>query len=142
MCFCPTGALSRDLFPNSHSSFSSHKDLSSCSCSWVQLCKQEDLSGVLNFLFKSSLGEKGGKDPFKSEGTRVMENKTPEQRNLTPAKIEGRRRRGRQRTRCLLDGITDSMDMNLSNPQELVRDREAWCATLHGVAKSQTRLSD
>ena len=71
-----------------------------------------------------------------------MENKTPEQRNHTPAKIEGRRRMGRQRTRCLLDGITDSMDMNLSNPQELVRDREAWCATLHGVAKSQTRLSD
>ena len=47
-----------------------------------------------------------------------MENKTPEQRNLTPAKIEGRRRRGRQRTRCLSDGITDSKDKNLSNPQE------------------------
>ena len=63
------------------------------------------------------------------------------EKSLMLGKIEGRRRRGHQRVRCL-DDIPDAMDMNLGKLQEMVKDREAWHAAVHGITKSQTKLDD
>ena len=112
---------------------------------------EKTLESLLDYKKIKSVNPKGnqscifiGRTDFEAETPilgRLMWRTDSLEKTLMLRKIEGRRKRGRQRMRWL-GGIIDSRDMSLSKPGEMVKDREAWCAVVHGVTKSRTRLSD